>query len=358
MKKEKLNIIMKVTDACNLRCIYCYNAPCEYELNIMDVRLIENLLSKIVGDFKEAHFIWHGGEPLLPGLEYYEKIFRLQEQYLHNIKITNSIQTNATLITDEFASLFHHYNVGVGVSYDGNNNENTRGKTIRSLEGISILKKYEKRVPTIKVILKEDLNKIIPIYQHFNDLELDLKLNYLFNCDLQKVKNHYTVEDYVRAMKELFLYWVNDKYCRIHIQPFEYYLAMNKKLPNRECTNASCLLTFLSMDPQGNLFPCSRFYEKKYCYGNIENFKKIDDIYNTESFINIIKPTIIKRQHCMKTCELYTYCQGGCCRDILMCEMEGNNDFFSCHVFKKIFTYIEKFCINGQIRNPMLKKLI
>lgn len=358
MKDKKINIIMKVTDACNLRCVYCYNSPHKYQANTMDLHLIKILLDKVVDNYKEVHFIWHGGEPLLPGVEYYKKIFELQEYYIHNIEIINSIQTNATLITDEFAKLLHNKNVGIGVSYDGEVNESTRGKSYETLRGISILKKYEKRIPAIKVVLKEDLNQLINVYHHFNNLNIDLKLNHLFNCDLQNIRNHYTSDEYIKSMKELFLYWINDKYCRIHLQPFEYYLAMNKNLPNRECVNSSCLLTYLSMDYQGNIFPCSRFHEEEFCYGNIKNIKNINQIYDSEGFMNILKPTVLRRQQCMKMCKLYSFCQGGCSHDALLELDEVNSNFFSCTVFKRLFEFIQQYCTNSKASNPMIMMLM
>lgn len=354
MLRKRINVIMKVTNACDLRCIYCYNSTSQYSSGVMDITLIEELLKKVVGNHEEIHFIWHGGEPLLPGIEYYQRIFALEKEFSRKIRITNSIQTNATNITDEFAKLLHINKVNVGVSFDGKRNENTRGGSLKTLNGIEILKRYESRIPVIKVVVKEDIGKFINEYIYFNSLKLDLKLNYLFTCDLQNVKNHYSIERYIEEMRKLFLYWYNDKKCCIHLQPFEYYIAMLKGLPNRECTNASCLLSFLSMDYDGNIFTCSRFYENEFCYGNIRNIKNISEIYDSKGFLRILESAVVRRQKCSEACSLYKYCQGGCSRDALIDCGGRENNFFSCALFKEVFRFIQQYCKEHNTVNPMI----
>ncbi len=64
-------------------------------------------------------FTWHGGEPLLRPLSFYEKVMKLEQKYARGKQIDNCIQTNGTLINDDWARFFHDHGWLVGVSIDG-----------------------------------------------------------------------------------------------------------------------------------------------------------------------------------------------------------------------------------------------
>ena len=102
-----------VSSACNLRCGYCYYADKEKALNVgrshmsdavLEAFIVQNLAMH--GSSATVEFAWHGGEPALAGVGFYEKVVELQQKHGEGRQILNSIQTNATLLTDEFCSFF------------------------------------------------------------------------------------------------------------------------------------------------------------------------------------------------------------------------------------------------------------
>ena len=109
---------------CNLNCTYCYyldkadiyGKELKIPLEVLEKSIKEYLE---INDSEEITFDWHGGEPLLLGLEYFEKIVELQKKYKGGKKIFNTVQTNATLLNPDFASFFKNNNFLLGVSIDG-----------------------------------------------------------------------------------------------------------------------------------------------------------------------------------------------------------------------------------------------
>ena len=113
-----------VGSICNLSCTYCYYLDKQKmygKESAMSMEILEKSIKEYIetnaGD--ELCFDWHGGEPLLLGVDFFVKVVELQRKYSGNKRIFNTIQTNATLINDEFASFFKYCNFLVGVSIDG-----------------------------------------------------------------------------------------------------------------------------------------------------------------------------------------------------------------------------------------------
>lgn len=99
---EHINILVMPTDACNMNCVYCFHKPYQCGIEVMSIETVKRLLDITAPFYKSINFIWHGGEPLLMGLDFYQKVVELQKQSSCNIK--NSIQSNLTLMTSEMAA--------------------------------------------------------------------------------------------------------------------------------------------------------------------------------------------------------------------------------------------------------------
>lgn len=113
-------IVKMVGDYCNLKCAYCfYNQNDQSARHVMDVALLEKFLSEYLDLYDgKLKFVWHGGEPLRAGLPFFEKIIEFQEKYAKRTQeIANLIQTNATLITENWAKFFlkHNFKAHTGV---------------------------------------------------------------------------------------------------------------------------------------------------------------------------------------------------------------------------------------------------
>jgi len=114
-------VIKAVSGGCNLRCNYCFYSGNQPEIKRMSVDTLEALTKHLLeSPSKHFNFIWHGGEPMLLGIEFYEKALEAQTRYKRSDQdIRNSLQTNATLINQGWVDFFKRNSFGVGVSIDG-----------------------------------------------------------------------------------------------------------------------------------------------------------------------------------------------------------------------------------------------
>ena len=111
---------------CNLRCKYCYyleknNLYQEQKSHVISDQMLEKFIKEYIESqtTPDVLFCWHGGETLMRPISFYRRALELQRRYAGGRRIDNSIQTNATLLTDEWCQFFRENNFLVGVSIDG-----------------------------------------------------------------------------------------------------------------------------------------------------------------------------------------------------------------------------------------------
>lgn len=145
-------IVKPVDGLCNLSCEYCYTAKigAPVKLKHMDTETLRATIDFFCRDKKYVEFIWHGGEPLLAGIDFYHEVVECQQHWLNNgAKVVNFVQTNATLVTEEWAQFFSKHKFLAGVSIDGPkeiHDQNRhyysgRGSYEEAMRGIELLRK-------------------------------------------------------------------------------------------------------------------------------------------------------------------------------------------------------------------------
>ena len=120
------NIMLKPAGSlCNLDCAYCYYLDKAVLYGGREPRMSPEVLERVTrayieaNDVPEVQFVWHGGEPLLMGPDFFRKAVSFQKRYAGDKKVFNSVQTNGTLLTPEWARFFRENGFLVGLSLDG-----------------------------------------------------------------------------------------------------------------------------------------------------------------------------------------------------------------------------------------------
>lgn len=339
---DYLTLIVKPTNACNMRCKHCYHEDKGYDSKIMPLTLVEKLFNLVKDNVENLKIIWHGGEPLIVGLNYFRELFSLEKKILLNQSVKNSIQTNASLLTKEYINFFNENNVDIGVSFDGPYNDLLREKTLIVENKLKILHSKKSQYGILTVVTSQTINKLIEIYEYFKTNNNNFKFAYIFESGSAKHNKHLLIDDqiYVENVIKFFDYWIMDCDCNIHVDNFEKFINMSIFNGAGECEYSSCLFHFLSLDSNGNFYPCGRSYTEDYKLGHIDDFKKVENIFESENYKKLLIQSIKRREICKDTCDLFIFCQGGCNNNALMENGITNNNGFSCKTFRKIFKHV------------------
>lgn len=168
-----------VSSMCNLSCRYCYYLEKANLYRNEDkagrFTMSEDLLERFIRDYIESQtmpqvlFSWHGGEALMRPLSFYKRVVELQKRYARGVQIDNSIQTNGTLLTDEWCEFFRENGWLVGVSIDGPqefHDEYRRNKMgqpsfRKVMQGINLLNKHGVEWNALAVV--NDFNADYPL---------------------------------------------------------------------------------------------------------------------------------------------------------------------------------------------------
>jgi len=355
---KKLNVLILPTDACNMNCIYCFHLKNHKYFDKMQIETIKQFYDITFPNYEEVNIIWHGGEPLLMGLDFFNQAIELQNKYKAVSKITNSIQTNLTLMTDEFANFFHKNNISVSSSYDGILNDKTRSFSQE------IINRREKIIRTgmecgfIMIATSINIHTLIDSYKFFKQRKIGYRINLYVGSSEDKLSLNPEI-----ALKELanfFNYYVQDESCEISIELFVKFLSYFKTKKTSSCENTSCLGRWVGIRHDGSITPCNRYFPKEYLYGNISDYSDISQAFDSEGFKHLLTKAVERRKKC-KECEIFDFCSGGC-NNIHLNEtgienMGGN----TCVITKALFHYLEDWYqnlnmdnFNGQIKNPLI----
>lgn len=231
-KVKYLEVILKISERCNINCSYCYyfnggNNDYENMPAKIDEFTIEKLSSFINNAIErnriEHIFIdLHGGEPLLLGKKKFKNLCQsLTERVSKSHKINFGIQTNATLIDQEWIDIFSYYNISVGVSLDGpkiyndqyridKKGRSTYEKTYRGIELLNQAHINEKIMkPGVICVLNKDFD-VEKIYNHFTKVLSFTTINFLLPDEFYGSKGSNIPHNYGRALCSIFDLWVKD----------------------------------------------------------------------------------------------------------------------------------------------------
>jgi len=347
--RKHVSLIIKPTHNCNLACKYCYiheNA----ENGFMTQETLENVIAKPLEIFDHVSFIWHGGEPLSMPLGFYQNVVNKQKNYQHK-KIGNCFQTNATLLTDEYLDFCETNKFSLGFSLDGYKEVNDKTRVFknykscfeRTIDSIRKAKKRKLGDGIIVVVNKLNIDEILQIYEFAKKEELNLKLNPLIQSG-NAIKNYSDLsikpKEYGEMLIKLFNRWYNED-TTIRIDPLEEIIGNIISGKTFGCNySSSCQNNFLSIGPQGDIYPCGRF-------DGIADFK-LGNI-NHDDLSKIINSNKRKRwqtrseslDKCSK-CEYKSICNGGCMHNAYLQRGDIFDRDFYCPSYKMIFNHLSQ----------------
>ena len=335
----RFNMMFKPVGAeCNLGCSYCYYQD---KVRLYDEHsyLSMDCLEKVIKEYIDINaseqivFDWHGGEPLLLGLDYLKKIVEIQRKYRGNKHIYNTVQTNVTLLTADFAAFFKENNFLVGVSIDGPQDIHDKFRKdkggnptfLKVMRGVELLHRYAVDFNTLTTISKAGEGRGLEVYSFLKNIGshymqfmpvyeyVDSKNNIASPDDKQSALASWSVSpiEYGKFMCDIFDCWVRNDIGSYFVNLFDSTLANYCGMNPGTCVYSETCGANAVMEHNGDIYPCDHFVYPRYKLGNVKE-SSLREIVSSE---NATRFGIDKRNslpaQCLR-CEYYFACHGEC----------------------------------------------
>ena len=353
--------IIKPTYACNFRCKYCYLSNTTKTFS--DVFSVE-FAKEIIIQLKDIHatesnkrlaFIWHGGEPLLWGKKNYCDILTFIDHELEDFDVHHSMQTNLSLIDEDYLDILSKHNVKLGFSLDGIkeihdqqrvgiDNSPTFDTTMKKLD---LCRQWGMKLGCIVVGSRKHIGRISELYQFMKDHELNFKFNPLFvsgEATCNRDEYSITALEYADMCIELFDLWFHDKDGKVKESNF---VEIASNIATGRTTGCifsyNCQDNFLAIAPNGDVMPCGRFCDedlKQYAYGNLHHETLAEILPRIKQSEIYKRSEYIVNSGCSK-CKWYNICHGGCLHDGFLRNRDFRSKTTLCKAYQLIFAHIE-----------------
>ena len=371
-------MLKPVGSKCNLDCDYCYYLEKENLYEKKNPVMSEDLLERFVKQYIESQtmseimFTWHGGETLMRPLSFYKRAIELQKQYARGRRIENSIQTNGTLLNDDWCRFFKENNFLVGISIDGPkefHDEYRRDKMGRPsfhrvMRGIELLKKHEVEFNCLAVVNDYNVDYPLEFYNFFKEIgcqyiqftpivERIRKDNTISLLKLATARQRadevdlapYTVpaDKWGSFLCAIFDEWVKDDVGKIFIQIFDSTLANWVGEQPGVCTMAKTCGHAGAMEFNGDVYSCDHFVFPEYRLGNINSKSLTSMMYSDEQlkFGNDKFDSLPKQ---CRECDFLFACYGECPKNRFVKDKYGNDGLnYLCQGYYQFFSHVAPY---------------
>lgn len=342
-----------VSEACNLACDYCYYSGCGGQPGKID-KIDPVVLEKFIKEYMSlsngvASFAWQGGEPLLAGLEFFLQVVFLQAKYApKNTIISNVLQTNATLINEDWAKFFKQYNFLIGVSLDGPKGINDArrvtghgmGSYDRVMRGIDLLRKYKVEFNILTVVQENNVGRakeLMEFYQSEDFSHVQFIPCMDFRAQEPSKPGRYLIspEQYGQFLCEAFDIWYNDGNPTTSVRFFDNMLSVYLHQEAELCVHRQSCPKTLVLEQNGDAYPCDFYINDEYKLGNVGE-DALSDLLTSPIYSDFLrlKPNLPDK---CKSCKYLKLCHGGCPRNRQMDEAI-HPDYF-CDSYLQIYDY-------------------
>lgn len=345
---------------CNLRCDYCYFLP-KKKLSPKTERMSDKILEEYVKQLIESHNVpsvtvaWQGGEPTLMGLEFYKRATKLVEKYKKSgTHIEHTIQTNGTLLDDEWCAFFRENNYLVGISLDGppefhdTFRKNKVGDSVydQVMKGIALLQKHTVEFNVLTTVNAANVKHPLKLYSFLRD---DLKIKFIHfipvvetGKDRQNVKEFSLKPgEYGDFLNSIFDEWIQKDVGEVFVQMFDTALASWAGAPQTACVFAPTCGTALIMMPDGAVYSCDHFADSNHCLGTISK-THLSELVSSEKqrLFGESKQTTLPEE--CKECAYLFACQGGCPKNrFVHTKNNSESKNYLCSDYKAFFEHID-----------------
>ena len=263
-----------VGSSCNLNCAYCYY------LSKGKGRMDEALLEMFIQQYIEAQtqseilFTWHGGEPLLLPILYYARAIELQRKYARGRHIDNCLQTNGTLLTDEWCDFFRKHNFLIGISIDGPAwmHNSYRQQFDATMHGIRLLQKHGVQWNAMATVNHLNADHPVAFYRFFKETGCEfLQFTPVVEREQNLTSESVTPKQWGDFLIGLYDEWLKEDVGKVFVQLFDATLANWVGAEPGVCAMSALCGLSPALQPDGSLYSCDHFVLPEYRLGNIRH---------------------------------------------------------------------------------------
>ncbi len=341
--------IVSVTDHCPLSCDYCYVR--EKNTLVMDFEVLKQIIDLCAAKSSGSMtIIWHGGEPLTAGVEYFEKAFRYCQE-IKSTKIIHKIQTSGTILNESWLSLMKEFHVRVGVSLDGPMELHNAHRRFRSGHGsfdtvyanVNTLVANGMTPGFILVVSKEHMGRAAEVFAFFQEHGWDFSISQMSPVTQYGCKEAPTDEEYLGFYSDLLRIYLRQTGKYIQIVPMMHHII--SVLSGRSvglCSNSkSCGLDYLAFAPDGSIYPCNRFVGVDDCLlGHAQAITSLDELREGQQFKGFVSRLDNTIEECT-ACRHLRYCYGGCPHEEFTRSGQLSSRVHQCAIYRKLFSIIQ-----------------
>jgi len=350
------SLLIKPSSAdCNLNCEYCFylskfNLYPETKKHRMSDRVLERVIKTYMATTQPVYSMcWQGGEPTLMGTDFFSKAVKFQKHYgSTGVRISNSIQTNATLITDKMAELFARYKFLVGCSLDGP--EKIHDQYRRSpmgkagykevMNGIKILKRNHVEFNILTLVSQANVNYGHEIYHFLKNM------GYFYHQYIPCVefdKNNdlmpfaITGEEWGRFLCCIFDSWYHRDKHLISVRNFDSILSKKIDGISNACVMGDNCCQYFVVEYNGDIYPCDFFVEKSLKLGNIME-TSWKEMMRSPVYLEFGAQKKYWNEKCT-ICDYLELCGGDCLKNRMYGKNSSQNISWLCPGFKFFFNH-------------------
>lgn len=351
---------------CNLDCSYCFFLSKEALYPGDRFRMSDDVLAAYLGQLLASHpdgevtVAWQGGEPTLMGVDFFRRSVELVEELRRpGQQVQHTIQTNGTLLTDEWCALLARHRFLVGLSIDGppalhdayrvdKRGEPTSAKV---LEGLRLLQAHDVAVNVLCTVNRANQDHPLEVYRYFRD---DLGLRHVQFIPIVERDNDTgfqegdTVTDrsvepgaWGAFLTAVFDEWVVRDVGDVFVQMFDAALASWLGLPSTVCIFRETCGDALALEHNGDLYSCDHFVEPAHLLGNVLDTPMVELVASPQQVaFGRAKADTLPGQ--CRRCPVRFACNGECPKNRFLASVEGDPGLnYLCAGYYEFFTHID-----------------
>jgi uncharacterized protein len=339
-------MVKPIGGVCNLQCAYCYYLPTvdmykarpdftgSFRMTLQTYELFAR--QYLDRPLEQIAFAWQGGEPTLMGLNWFRQAMDIQVRYRRDGQVVaNSLQTNGTLLDDDWCDFFRRHDFLIGLSVDGpaayhdkyRRTPDGQASHEKVQRGLKLLNKHGVECNALVVLSRANVHDPDGVYRFLANAGLrHVQLIPLLEYDrttVEPIPQAITGVEYGRFLNRIFDLWFENNIGGIFVQTIEQTLAAHLGVSPSLCIHMPTCGRALILEHNGDVYACDHYPFPTHLRGNIHD-KPLHEMVNSPEQLAFGRSKRDDLTGVCRACPYLPACNGGCCKHRIVALDEKN----------------------------------